>query len=143
MWFTQQNNSCTRSCTNIIEKSSGSRQSAVHLLFNSTNHSFEENKLEILPKETKWFKRGQKEAIFVKKQPNNKQKQWSQNQAVFRLQRPLPSNVYRTLSYVSLSLRHSPRQPNRPAGIKVKLPKHKIICAADEVLWMRRKMFNT
>ena len=46
-------------------KASG-QDSAVYLHLNETGHTFEDSQVRVLDKEADWYKRGVKEAIFVK-----------------------------------------------------------------------------
>ena len=45
---------------------SSGQNSAVHLHVNNTNHSFEDNNVNILAREDRWIERGVKESIYVK-----------------------------------------------------------------------------
>lgn len=45
---------------------SSGEDSAVHLHLKEKNHSFEDNNVNILAREHRWFKRGVKESIYVK-----------------------------------------------------------------------------
>ena len=49
-------------------ESTSGPQSAVHLHLKASNHTFEDGEVKILSKEKRWFERGVKEAIFVKKE---------------------------------------------------------------------------
>ena len=45
---------------------SSGRDSTFHFHLKENNHSFEENNVNILAKENRWFERGVKESIYVK-----------------------------------------------------------------------------
>jgi hypothetical protein len=48
--------------------SSGINDSAVYTHLNFTKHSFEDKDVLVLDKEHKWFERGVKEAIYVRRE---------------------------------------------------------------------------
>ena len=48
--------------------SSSGQDSAIHLHLKETGHSFEDHNVHILDREDRWFERGVKEAIFVKRE---------------------------------------------------------------------------
>ena len=53
---------------------SSGQDTAVHLHLREKNHDFEDNNVNILAREDRWFERGVKESIYVRlEQPSLKQ----------------------------------------------------------------------